>query len=53
MVFSSVKLIENSVLLKESNRPYFLWVYWRGNLQLVIYKLFMCSPNIPHGLSCP
>ena len=68
MVYCAGKLTENFKLFYKSNRPHFLWVYWRDNplemlaehskslqiplLWLVIYKVFLCSPNIPRGLSC-
>ena len=31
MVCCAGKLIENLKLFYKSNRPYFLWVYWRDN----------------------
>ena len=67
MVYCAGKLIENLKSFYKSNRQHFLWVYGLDNplgmleehskslqitrLQLVIYKLFSCSPNIPSGLS--
>ena len=66
MAYCAGKLIANLKLFYKSNRPHFLWVYQHDNalgmlgehlksllithLQLMIYKLFSCSPNILHGL---
>ena len=61
MVYCADKLIENLKLFYKSNRPHFLPGFtgvithlgcWENteklvNHELVIYKLFSCSPNIP------
>ena len=31
MIYCAGKIIENLKLFYESNRPHFLWVYWRDN----------------------